>query len=98
MSLQYIQKNSPRLLHTPAKVEKNPPSGDRVMRKIKCGATGAGRARYPPIHKQAFLAGCLIIDPKNVGRTIGVRDGIWQQISSLLFVCKNESCPVPLWC
>ena len=42
-------KNSPRLLHTPAKFEKNPPSGDRVMRKTKRGA------RYPPMHKQGTL-------------------------------------------
>ena len=63
MSLQYIQKHSPRLLHTPAKFEKNPPSGARVMRKIKCEAgraAGAGGARYPPIHKQASLVGRLI--------------------------------------
>ena len=41
MSLQHIQKNSPGLLHTPAKFEKNPPNGHRVIRKTKHGAGGA---------------------------------------------------------
>ena len=68
MSLQHIQKNSPRLLPKPAKFEKNPPNGYRVIRKTKCGAggaggaagaSGAGRARSSPIHKQASLAGRL---------------------------------------
>ena len=31
MSLQHIQKNSPRLLPKPAKFEKNPPNGYRVI-------------------------------------------------------------------
>ena len=57
MSLQHIQKNSPRLLPQPAKFEKNPPNGYRVIRKTKCGAGGA---RSSPIHKQASLAGRLI--------------------------------------
>ena len=64
MSLQHIQKNSPRLLPKPAKFEKNPPNGYRVIRKTKCGAggaAGAGGARSSPIHKQASLAGRLII-------------------------------------
>ena len=67
MSLQHIQKNSPRLLPKPAKFEKNPPNGYRVIRKTKCGAGGAagaggaGGARSSPIHKQASLAGRLII-------------------------------------
>ena len=59
MSLQHIQKNSPRLLPKPAKFEKNPPNGYRVIRKTKCGAGGAGGAggaRCSPIHKQASLA------------------------------------------
>ena len=66
MSLQHIQKNSPRLLPKPAKFEKNPPNGYRVIRKTKCGAggaggaAGAGGARSSPIHKQASLAGRLI--------------------------------------
>ena len=69
MSLQHIQKNSPRLLPKPAKFEKNPPNGYRVIRKTKCGAGraggaagagGAGGARCSPIHKQASLAGRLI--------------------------------------
>ena len=63
MSLQHIQKNSPRLLPKPAKFEKNPPNGYRVIRKTKCGAAGAagaGGARCSPIHKQASLAGRLI--------------------------------------
>ena len=60
MSLQHIQKNSPRLLPKPAKFEKNPPNGYRVIRKTKCGAGGAGRAGSSPIHKQASLAGRLI--------------------------------------
>ena len=74
MSLQHIQKNSPRLLPKPAKFEKNPPNGYRVIRKTKCGAGGAGGAggaagaggaggaggaRCSPIHKQASLAGRL---------------------------------------
>ena len=50
MSLQHIQKNSPRLLPKPAKFEKNPPNGYRVIRKTKCRA---GRAWRSPIHKQA---------------------------------------------
>ena len=58
MSLQHIQKNSPRLLPKPAKFEKNPPNGYRVIRKTKCGAGGAGSS---PIHKQASLAGRLNI-------------------------------------
>ena len=74
MSLQHIQKNSPRLLPKPAKFEKNPPNGYRVIRKTKCGAGGAGGAggaagaggaggaRSSPIHKQASLAGRLISD------------------------------------
>ena len=53
MSLQHIQKNSPRLLPKPAKFEKNPPNGYRVIRKTKCGAGGAGGAGSSPIHKQA---------------------------------------------
>ena len=70
MSLQHIQKNSPRLLPKPAKFEKNPPNGYRVIRKTKCGAgraggaagaAGAGGARSSPIHKQASLAGRLIL-------------------------------------
>ena len=69
MSLQHIQKNSPRLLPKPAKFEKNPPKGYRVIRKTKCGAgraggaggaAGAGGAGSSPIHKQASLAGRLI--------------------------------------
>ena len=63
MSLQHIQKNSPRLLPKPAKFEKNPPNGYRVIRKTKCragGAAGAGGAGSSPIHKQASLAGRLI--------------------------------------
>ena len=66
MSLQHIQKNSPRLLPKPAKFEKNPPNGYRVIGKTKCGAGGAagaggaGGARSSPIHKQASLAGRLI--------------------------------------
>ena len=71
MSLQHIQKNSPRLLPKPAKFEKNPPNGYRVIRKTKCGAGGAGGAGgaagaggaggagSSPIHKQASLAGRL---------------------------------------
>ena len=64
MSLQYIQKNSPRLLPKPAKFEKNPPNGYRVIRKTKCGAGGAGGAAgaggaggawSSPIHKQGTL-------------------------------------------
>ena len=68
MSLQHIQKNSPGLLPKPAKFEKNPPNGYRVIRKTKCGAggaggaAGAGGARSSPIHKQASLAGRLISD------------------------------------
>ena len=58
MSLQHIQKNSPGLLPKPAKFEKNPPNGYRVIRKSKCGAGGA---RSSPIHKQASLAGRLNI-------------------------------------
>ena len=61
MSLQHIQKNSPRLLPKPAKFEKNPPNGYRVIRKTKCGAGGAGGAGSSPIHKQASLAGRLMI-------------------------------------
>ena len=73
MSLQHIQKNSPRLLPKPAKFDKNPPNGYRVIRKTKCGAGGAGGAggaagaggaggaRSSPIHKQASLAGRLIM-------------------------------------
>ena len=76
MSLQHIQKNSPRLLPKPAKFEKNPPNGYRVIRKTKCGAGGAGGAggaagaggaggaRSSPIHKQASLAGRLIMEGK----------------------------------
>ena len=69
MSLQHIQKNSPRLLPKPAKFEKNPPNGYRVIRKTKCGAGGAGGAAgaggaggagSSPIHKQASLAGRLM--------------------------------------
>ena len=60
MSLQHIQKNSPRLLPKPAKFEKNPPNGYRVIRKTKCGAAGAGGAGSSTIHKQASLAGRLI--------------------------------------
>ena len=70
MSLQHIQKNSPRLLPKPAKFEKNPPNGYsngyRVIMKTKCGAggaggaAGAGGAGSSPIHKQASLVGRLI--------------------------------------
>ena len=70
MSLQHIQKKSPGLLPKPAKFEKNPPNGYRVIRKTKCGAGGAGGAagaggaggaRSSPIHKQASRKGRLII-------------------------------------
>ena len=61
MSLQHIQKNSPRLLPKPAKFEKNPPNGYRVIRKTKCGVAGAGGAGSSPIHKQASLAGRLMM-------------------------------------
>ena len=64
MSLQHIQKNSPRLLPKPAKFEKNPPNGYRVIRKTKCGAGGAGGAGSSPIHKQASLVGRLIKELK----------------------------------
>ena len=60
MSLQHIQKNSPGLLPKPAKFEKNPPNGYRVIRKTKCGAGGPGGAGSSPMHKQASLAGRLI--------------------------------------
>ena len=69
MSLQHIQKNSPGLLPKPAKFEKNPPNGYRVIRKTKCGAggaAGAGRAGSSPIHKQASLVGRLIMFYKNI--------------------------------
>ena len=45
MSLQHIQKNSSGLLPKPAKFEKNPPNGYRVIRKTKCGA---GPPAEPP--------------------------------------------------
>ena len=61
MSLQHIQKNSPRLLPKPAKFEKNPPNGYRVIRKTNCGAGGAAGAGSSPIHKQASLAGRLMM-------------------------------------
>ena len=66
MSLQHIQKNSPGLLHTPAKFEKNLPNGHRVMRKRKHGAHRAGGARYPPIYKQAYM-GRLINNKGDIG-------------------------------
>ena len=72
MSLQHIQKNSPRLLPKPAKFEKNPPNGYRAIRKTKCGAggaggaAGAGGAGSSPIHKQASLAGRLIKKHHNI--------------------------------
>ena len=69
MSLQHIQKNSPRLLPKPAKFEKNPPNGYRVIRKTKGGAGGAWRS---PIHKQASLAERL-----NIGCTEWLHDYIW---------------------
>ena len=87
MSLQHIQKNSPRLLPKPAKFEKNPPNGYRVIRKTKCGAGGAGGAGgaagaggaggagSSPIHKQASLAGRLIMSEwivLKLHNTIGV--------------------------
>ena len=62
MSLQHIQKNSPRLLPKPAKFEKNPPNGYRVIRKTKCGAGGAGSS---PIHKQASRKGRLNSNMEN---------------------------------
>ena len=40
----------PRLLPKPAKFEKNPPNGYRVIRKTKCGAGGAAGAGSSPIH------------------------------------------------
>ena len=81
MSLQHIQKNSPRLLPKPAKFEKNPPNGYRVIRKTKCGAGGAGGAGgaagaggaggagSSPIHKQASLAGRLINFPREASHS-----------------------------
>ena len=74
MSLQHIQKNSPRLLPKPAKFEKNPPNGYRVIRKTKCGAGGAGGAGgaagagSSPIHKQASLAGRLMNNRETIGQ------------------------------
>ena len=61
MSLQHIKKNSPGLLHTPAKFEKNQPNGHRVIRKTKHRAGRPGRTGFPPIYKQASLVGRLII-------------------------------------
>ena len=52
-----FKKNSPRLLPKPAKFEKNPPNGYRVIRKTKCGA---GRDWRSPIYKQASRKGRLI--------------------------------------
>ena len=86
MSLQHIQKNSPGLLPKPAKFEKNPPNGYRVIRKTKCGAGGAGGAggaagaggaggaRSSPIHKQASLAGRLIKLHFNCYKSLTHRD------------------------
>ena len=83
MSLQHIQKNSPRLLPKPAKFEKNPPNGYRVIRKTKCGAggaggaggaAGAGGARSSPIHKQASLAGRLIKTPMKICDLININE------------------------
>ena len=57
MSLQHIKKNFQRLLHTPAKCEKNPPYGCEALTKRKCGSGGV----TSPIYKQVSLAGCLIM-------------------------------------
>ena len=56
MSSQYIQKNFPGLLHTPAKYEKNPPNGCEAIAKRKCESDGV----VSPIYKQASREGRLI--------------------------------------
>ena len=87
MSLQHIQKNSPRLLPKPAKFEKNPPNGYRVIRKTKCGAggaAGAGGARSSPIHKQASLAGRLILM-----RFSTLLDRVKDQTTKIRFLFKS---------
>ena len=98
MSLQHIQKNSPGLLPKPAKFEKNPPNGYRVIRKTKCGAggaggaAGAGGARSSPIHKQASLAGRLITNRCN-DSMIRCRCEIyiqyWKNVSDTLVYIHN---------
>ena len=98
MSLQHIQKNSPRLLPKPAKFEKNPPNGYRVIRKTKCraggaggaaGAGGAGGARSSPIHKQASLTGRLIIPSHQTETKLEDR----LQIKDNVFAQQNQSIP-----
>ena len=83
MSLQHIQKNSPGLLPKPAKFEKNPPNGYRVIRKTKCGAGGAGSS---PIHKQASLAGRLI-RYLICDKTIGMSNTIIYASAKILHGC-----------
>ena len=53
MSLQHIQKNSPRLLPKPAKFEKNPPNGYRVIRNIQ-NAEPAEPEALPYTNKRPF--------------------------------------------
>ena len=89
MSLQHIQKNSLRLLPKPAKFEKNPPNGYRVIRKTKCGAGGAGGAggaRSSPIHKQASLAGRLNMTFISLRRQVTVvsNSPYWKKIHSVV--------------
>ena len=94
MSLQHIQKNSPKLLPKPAKFEKNPPNGYRVIRKTKCGAGGAGGAGSSPIHKQASLAGRLKINSKE-NHFMAKRKGITKMFL-LLGIFNQEEINIPL--
>ena len=103
MSLQHIQKNSPRLLPKPAKFEKNPPNGYRVIRKTKCGAGGAGGASgaggaggagSSPIHKQASLVGRLISKLDIVSRLSVSPDRTWLKRDTKSIMVDTN---IPLW-
>ena len=101
MSLQHIQKNSPRLLPKPAKFEKNPPNGYRVIRKTKCGAgraAGAGGAGSSPIHKQASLAGRLMkkfdhLREEHQANSVTSIDKYIEEITTAIASCLHDSCP-----
>ena len=107
MSLQHIQKNSPRLLPKPAKFEKNPPNGYRVIRKTKCGAggaAGAGGAGSSPIHKQASLAGRLIIvrrvTASGFSRLTAYGFNTFKSLDEMRFITCNQthSVTMPVTC
>ena len=94
MSLQHIQKNSPRLLPKPAKFEKNPPNGYRVIRKTKCGAGGAARGRRSRklSHTQTMKKFDQLREEHQANSVTSI-DKYIEEITTAIASCLHDSCP-----